>query len=306
MTATTAGGASVPPAAPSGFARLRRWLGGVWPFAPITVMLVGLFMVPLVIVIVYSFWTTDNLNIIPKWTLANYARFFTSDGVYLQTFGKTVLMAGLVTAAALGLAVPFAYFLVRYVGARWQRIVLLAVIIPFWTSYLLRIYAWQAILGEKGALNSFLMWTGVIHEPSRLFVYNNTAVFIVLVYLYFPFAALAVYSSLEKFDFNLFKAAQDLGARPDQAFRHILVPAVRPGLITGFIFVFVPVLGEYLAPTLVGGTEGVLISNSIVRFFGGLQYPAGAAIALVIALFVVVLLVIFRKYLSIEDVVARA
>jgi ABC-type spermidine/putrescine transport system permease subunit I len=145
----------------------------------------------------------------------------------------------------------------------------------------------------------------VIDQPSRLFVYNNIAVFIVLVYLYFPFAALAVYSSLEKFDFDLFRAAQDLGARPDQAFRHILLPAIRPGLITACIFVFVPVLGEYLAPALVGGTEGVMISNLIINFFRGAQYPAGAAIAFLIALFVIVLLIVFRRYLQIEDVVTR-
>ncbi|MEI7744447.1 MAG: ABC transporter permease [Chloroflexota bacterium] len=299
----TAGGTRVPPATPF-LVRLKRRLVVLWPFTPITLVLTLLFMIPLGIMVVYSFWTTRNLNVVSDWTLSNYIRFFTNE-TYLRTFGKTVLMAALVTVAALLLAVPFAYFLVRYVSARWQRTVLLAVIVPFWTSYLLRVYAWQAILGEKGALNQFLLATGLIDAPSRLFVYNNIAVFIVLVYMYFPFAALAVYSSLEKFDFNLFRAAQDLGARQDQAFRHILLPAIRPGLITACIFVFVPVLGEYLAPTLVGGTEGVLISNLIINFFRGVQYPAGAAIAILIAAFVIVLLVIFRRYLQIEDVVAR-
>ena len=102
---------------------------------------------------------------------------------------------------------------------------LLAVIVPFWTSYLLRVYAWQAILGETGALNQFLMQLGIIDEPSTLFVYNDLGVFVVLLYVYFPFAALALYAALEKFDFTQLNAAQDLGARPDQAFRHILLPA---------------------------------------------------------------------------------
>ena len=115
------------------------------------------------------------------------------------------------TAAGLAISLPFTYFLVRYVSRRWQRIVLLAVIVPFWTSYLLRVYAWQAILGETGALNQFLMGIGLIHEPSTLFVYNDLTVFVVLVYVYFPFATLALYASLEKFDFTQLNAAQDLG-----------------------------------------------------------------------------------------------
>ena len=117
----------------------------------------------------------------------------------------------------------------RYVSRRWQRIVLLAVIVPFWTSYLLRVYAWQAILGERGVINQVLMGLGIIDEPTRLLAYNDLSVFIVLVYVYFPFAALALYASLERFDFGQLQAAQDLGARPDQAFRHILLPQIRPG-----------------------------------------------------------------------------
>jgi spermidine/putrescine transport system permease protein len=302
MAVTSAGEALAPPAATApGRLPLRR----LWPFAPAAVVLVGLFLVPLGIMVVYSFWATRDLNVVAEWTLANYARFFTNE-TYLRTFAKTIGMAALVTAATLGLALPFAYFLVRYVSRRWQRIVLLAVIVPFWTSYLLRVYAWQAILGERGALNQLLMGLGIIDEPSRLFVYNNVAVFIVLIYVYFPFAALAIYASLEKFDFNLFQAAQDLGARQDQAIRHVLLPAIRPGIVTACIFVFVPILGEYLTPNLVGGTEGVLISNLIINFFRGVQYPAGSAIAFVIALFVVVVLAVFRRYLRVEDVVTRA
>jgi spermidine/putrescine transport system permease protein len=214
-------------------------------------------------------------------------------------------MAAAVTAGGLATALPFTYFLVRYVSRRWQRIILLAVIIPFWTSYLLRVYAWQAILGERGALNQVLMGLGILDEPSRLFVYNDIAVFIVLVYVYFPFAALALYAALEKFDFNQLHAAQDLGARPDQAFRHILIPQIRSGIITACIFVFIPILGEFLTPTLVGGVQGSLIANLVVNFFRGAQISQGAAFAIVIALFVTALLIIFRKYLRIEDVVAR-
>ena len=276
-----------------------------WPLLPITVLLVVCFFLPMALMVVYSFWQTDDaFRIVPDWTFRNYQRFFTNEA-YLRTFGKTLVMAALVTVVGIGIAIPYAWFLVRYTSRRTQRILLLLTIVPFWTSYLLRVYAWQAILGEKGLLNSVLTGTGLLAEPSRLLVYNNNSVFLVLLYVYFPFAALAIYASLEKFDFTLLRAAQDLGAPPWRAFMRILLPLIKPGIVTACIFVFIPVLGEYLTPTLVGGTEGVLISNLIYNFFRGAQIPAGAAPAFLIALFVTVLLIAFRRYLRLEDVVSR-
>lgn len=283
----------------------RPGLRRQWPLLPIALLLVFCFFLPMALMVVYSFWTTDNaFRIVPEWTLKNYQRFFTNE-TYLRTFGKTLLMAALVTVVGIAIAIPYAWFLVRYTSKRTQRILLLLTIVPFWTSYLLRVYAWQAILGEHGLLNETLMALGVIAEPSRVLVYNNNSVFLVLLYVYFPFAALAIYASLEKFDFTLLRAAQDLGAPPWRAFVRILLPLIKPGIVTACIFVFIPVLGEYLTPTLVGGTEGVLISNLIYNFFRGAQIPAGAAPAFLIAAFVTVLLIVFRRYLRIEDVVSR-
>jgi ABC-type spermidine/putrescine transport system permease subunit I len=304
MTQGLPGGAAAAPPGPSS-PETHGGLKRQWPLAPLGVLLLLFFFLPIALMVVYSFWTTDNnFRTVPDWTLKNYARFFTNES-YLRTFGKTLLMAALVTVAGIFMAVPYAYFLVRYTSKRWQRIILVLTIVPFWTSYLLRVYAWEAILGEQGVLNKVLMGLGLIEQPSRLFVYNNNAVFLVLVYVYFPFAALAIYASLEKFDFDLLRAAQDLGARPSTAFVRILLPIIKPGLITACIFVFVPILGEYLTPNLVGGTEGVLISNLIINFFRGAQIPAGAAPAFLIALFVTVVLVVFRRYLRVEDVVTR-
>ena len=304
MTVDTASGASSAPlagASNSAFARLRR----TWPLVPGLFVLVFLFLVPMAIMFVFSFWHTDpDFNLVPTWNIDNYVRFF-DEGTYLRTFFKTLIMAVLVTAAGIGLALPFAYFLVRYVGRHMQRAILLAVIVPFWTSYLLRVYAWQAILGEHGALNQLLMGVGLIKTPSDLFVYNDPGVFLVLVYVYFPFAVLALYAALEKFDFTQLHAAQDLGARPDQAFRHILLPQIRAGIITAGIFVFIPILGEFLTPTLIGGAQSSLIANLVVNFFRGAQFPEGAALAIIIAAFVTVVMIIFRKSLRVEDVVAR-
>jgi ABC-type spermidine/putrescine transport system permease subunit I len=197
----------------------------------------------------------------------------------------------------IALAFPFAYWLVRYVPPRWQKLLLALVILPFWTSYLLRIYSWLTILGEKGAINRGLSGLGVIDHPLSL-LYNRTAVIVVLAYLYFPFAALTLYASLDRFDWNLVRAAMDLGASPATAFRRILLPQMKTGITTSVVFVFIPIVGEYLTPQLVGGTRGVMIGNLIVNFFQGAQYTRGAAAALLVAVVIVGLLIVFRRSLS--------
>jgi spermidine/putrescine transport system permease protein len=281
-------------------------LGRAAPARPGLAVLLFLFLVPLAIMFLFSFWkTSPEFKVVADWNIGNYLRFF-QEGTYLRTFAKTLVMGSLVTLAAIGISLPFAYFLVRYTGKTAQRMILLAVIVPFWTSYLLRVYAWQAILGEHGALNQLLMGLGLIHEPSLLLVYDDPGVFVVLTYVYFPFAVLALYASLEKFDFTQLTAAQDLGARPDQAFRHILLPQIRPGLITACIFVFIPILGEFLTPTLVGGAQSSLIANLVVNYLRQAQFSEGAALAIIIAAFVTLIMVIFRKSFRVEDVVTGA
>jgi ABC-type spermidine/putrescine transport system permease subunit I len=303
MTGEPAGGAIGAPSAGAD-SSLRRRAGRALPFLPGFGLLFALFVIPMAFMLVFSLWRTDpDFNLVPDWNLNNYIKFFAVP-TYWRTFIKTLIMAVAVTIVGICAALPFAYYLVRYLGKTLQRVVLLAVIIPFWTSYLLRVYAWQAILGEHGAINQVLGALG-IPGIQGLFAYNDLGVFIVLVYVYFPFAALALYAALERFDFNQLYAAQDLGARFDQAVRHILLPQIRPGIITACIFVFIPILGEFLTPTLVGGAQSSLIANLIVNYFRGAQLAEGAALAIIVALFVTALLFIFRKYLRIEDVVAR-
>jgi spermidine/putrescine transport system permease protein len=304
MTAETRDGAALAPLA-GGSNSLATRFGRAVPALPGLAVLLFLFLVPMAIMLVFSFWRTNNdFKVVADWNLANYARFFT-EGTYLRTFLKTLVMAALVTSAALAIGLPFAYFLVRYTSRWVQRAILLAVIVPFWTSYLVRVYAWQAILGEHGALNQILMGVGLIKQPSDLFNYDDPGVFVVLTYIYFPFALLALYASLEKFDYTQLNAAQDLGARPDQAFRHILLPQIRPGIITACIFVFVPILGEFLTPTLVGGAQSSLIANLVVNYLRQAQFAEGAALAIIIAAFVTVVMIVFRKSFRVEDVVAR-
>ena len=302
-TEIVGGAAIVPPTtAARGRAARARQLA---PFLPAGVILAGLFFLPLALMFVFSLWSTDeNLDVIPVWTLENYQNFFDNPG-YVRTMLKTLIIGAGVTVICLIAAFAVAYFLARYVSRRWARVALLVIIIPFWTSYLLRVYSWQAILGERGALNQVLMALGIIDQPSLLFVYNDLGTFIVLVYVYVPFAALVLYASLERFDFTQLTAAQDLGARPTQAFRHVLIPQIRPGLITACIFVFIPILGEFLTPSMVGGASGLLIANLVANFFKNALIPEGAAVAFMIAAFVLLLLIVFRKYLRVEDVYAR-
>ena len=302
MTVEPDGGALSAPLAGSSSGRARR-IGRALPALPALGVLIFLFLVPMAIMFVFSFWRTNNdFQVVPEWNLGNYARFFLQ-GTYFRTFLKTLIMGALVTTTALAIGLPFAYFLVRYTGKLAQRVILLAVVVPFWTSYLVRVYAWQAILGEHGALNQLLMAIGVLKQPSDLFNYDDPGVYVVLTYIYFPFALLALYASLEKFDFTQLNAAQDLGARPDQAFRHILLPQIRAGIITACIFVFVPILGEFLTPTLVGGAQSSLIANLVLNFLRNDQFAEGAALAIIIAAFVTAVMIIFRKSFRVEDVV---
>ena len=278
------------------FASLGQYAG----FLPALVLYGVFFAAPLGLIVAYSFWTVVDYNVVHDWTLDNYHYFF-SVSTYVSTFWATIWVSAVATGVTIAVAFPFAYWLARYVPRRLQRLLLVLVILPFWTSYLLRVYSWLNILGEQGAINRFLQWTHVTDRPVSFFLYDRPAVVLVLVYLYFPFAALTLYASLERFDWDQFKAARDLGATSSTAIRKILLPQVRPGIVTSVIFVFIPILGEYLAPQLVGGAQGVMIGNLIVNFFTGAQYTRGAAAALLIAAMIIVLLLIFRRSLDVED-----
>lgn len=276
----------------------------LWGLLPIGLLMLAFFLIPLTIMVCYSFWQAQGFDIVPNWTLENYNKFFTLPA-YVQVLARTFSMALVVTVLTLLSGYPFAYFLVRYTSRRWQRLLLILVIVPFWTSYLLRVYAWMTILGGKGLINQVLMFLGIIDEPLRIFLYNKSAVLIVFLYLYVPFAIITLYASLEKFDFTQLHAAADLGATPWEAFWHILLPQTKAGVITAFIFIFIPILGEYITPKLVGGTDGFMIANLVVNLFKGFQFPQGAAVTFVMVLFILIFLIAAQKYIQIEELYRR-
>jgi ABC-type spermidine/putrescine transport system permease subunit I len=272
---------------------LSQYLG----FAPAAVLFGVFFLAPMALVVAYSFWTQNGYQVEHAWTLANYKEVF-GTAVYVNTFLTTLWMTAAATALTLAIAFPFSYWLARYVSRRWQRPLLFLVILPFWVSYLLRVTAWTIILGNEGAISRLLGVFG-LSTPSWL-LYDRPAVIFVLTYLYFPFAALTLFAALERFDWRQLHAAMDLGATHLQAVRRVMLPQIKPGLTTAVIFVFIPILGEYLTPELVGGTRGVMIGNLIDNFFQEAQYAEGAAIAILIAAVVIILLLVFRKSLQVS------
>jgi spermidine/putrescine transport system permease protein len=271
---------------------------------PMATLLMGFFLIPLSIMVLYSFWRAEGFSIVHAWTLENYGKFFTLPA-YVRVLSRTFVTSAAVTVIALLIAYPFAYFLVRIVSSRWQRLLLVMVILPFWTSYLLRVYAWMSILGDRGLINQALMFLRIIDEPIRVLLYNQYAVVIVFLYLYLPFAIITLYASLEKFDFSQMTAAADLGAPPWKAFWFILLPQTKAGVITAFILIFIPMLGEYITPKLVGGSDGLMIANLVVNLFRGFQFPQGSAITFVVVLCILVFLAISQKYLRLEELYRR-
>jgi spermidine/putrescine transport system permease protein len=273
---------------------------GIWYLLPIASIDIMLFVFPMGIMAVVSFLQVREFELSWQFTPGNYL-FFLGNWVYLRLLLKTAIIAIIVTSVCLILAYPFAYYLAQ-VSPRWQRTMLALVILPFWTSYLLRVYAWMTILGERGLVNKGLLLMGVLQEPVRFLLYNNLAVVIVSVYLYLPYSALAIYTSLERFDRSLVRAAMDLGAAPPQAFRHVVLPLTMPGIMASFIFVFIPMLGEFITPTLVGGTEGILIVNIVVSQLRALRFGTGAAMTFVMAALVVGLVLVLRRVVNLEKV----
>src|SRR5205809_1934254 len=244
--------------------------------------LVVFFLVPIAIVAAYSF---DVYSLFPGkhgFTLAGW-RAFVHSSVYLGLFWKSVKMSLIVSTIVVALAYPVAYYLALS-GTKRKYVLLLVLIAPFLTSYLLRVLAWKVILGNEGVLNSFLVWVGVRsrdHPISQL-LYSRFAVMLVLTYVWVPFVALPIFVSLESLDRRLLEAACDLGASRWQAFRRVTLPLSLPGVMAGFLFVFIPTVGEFVTPSLVGGTSGYMYGNQISDLFstGFPDWQTGSVLAL--------------------------
>jgi spermidine/putrescine transport system permease protein len=252
-------------------------------------------LVPYALLFCYSFWSVSpSQTIVHSWTLDNYRELFRVN-VYLQTLFRSMWIAARVMIFSLLLGYPLAYYLSFYAGAR-KDVFYQLVIIPLWVSYLVRAYAWKTILGSDGVLNTLLQYLHVTKHPLEFLLYSPFAVVLTLTHIYTPFAFLPIYASLEHIPRNLVETSHDLGASPLQTFWRVIFPLSIPGVLAGATFAFVLSFGDFLAPLLLGGPSGIMISNIVVSLFGAAyNWPLGAAISFCMLLLVLALLLLSEK-----------
>jgi len=247
-------------------------------------------LIPYALLFCYSFWSVSpQQTIVHNWNFQNYIQLIRNP-IYVSVLFRSIRIAAAVTLLALLLGYPLAYFLSFHAPKRKDLLYQL-VIIPLWASYLVRGYAWKTILGSDGVLNGLLQYLHITHHPVEFFLYSPFAVVLTLTHIYTPFMFLPVYASLEHVPRNLVEASHDLGASPWSTFRRVILPLSLPGVLAGATFAFVLTLGDFLAPLLVGGASGIMISNVVVSLFGAAyNWPLGAAISLCMLLLVMTLL----------------
>ena len=266
---------------------------------PPLLWIVGLYLAPLFFLLLTSLWQLSaDYSIAHQWTLENYQGIF-SDPVWLHVLLRTVIMASLVTLSAIALAMPLAYFLIRYT-TRWRSLLYLAVLIPLWSSYLVRVFAWKTILGTDGLLNSFLINLHIVNQPVEAFLYSNTAVYITLLHVWLPYMVLPIFAALDRIPPSLLEASGDLGARGWQTMLHVVWPLAFPGVLAGSIFVFSLSMGDFITPLLMGnGTQ--FIGNVIADQFGiSGNYPFGAALSVLPLVVLMVFLAVSRRFGALE------
>ena len=265
------------------------------------------FLVPFILVVKISF-ADQQLGIPPYTELTSYAdgvwhialdfshyAFLFQDSLYFATYVNSVVVAAISTLLCLLIGYPMAYYIARSNPAT-RNILMMAVMLPFWTSFLIRVYAWIGILKNNGLLNNFLMSTGIIHTPIELY-HTNTAVYIGMVYSYLPFLVMPLYAHLVKMDLTLLEAAYDLGAKPWRAFLEITLPLSKNGIIAGCLLVFIPAVGEYVIPELLGGANTLMIGRVMWNeFFDNADWPMASAVTCAMVLLLLVPMALFQHF----------
>jgi putrescine transport system permease protein len=290
-------------------ARLLRW-GVTGRSAVIAIpyfWLLLFFLVPFIIVLKIAFsetqiamppyqpllqWTGEKVLEI-KLNIGNFL-YLVEDSLYWRAYLNSIKVAGISTLFCLLVGYPVAYAIAR-ANTTWRNVLLMMVILPFWTSFLLRVYAWIGILKNNGLINNFLTWLGVIDEPIVM-LQTDFAIYVGIVYSYLPFMILPLYSTLEKMDLTLLEAAADLGCRPFKAFLTITLPLSMPGVVAGSMLVFIPAVGEFVIPALLGGPESLMIGKVLwTEFFSNRDWPVASAVATALLLLLVVPIVLLQR-----------
>lgn len=256
--------------------------------------------IPYMVMFTYSFYLKQFPTFIPAFEFVNYLTII-SDPQYLQVFIRTTKIAITVAISSLFIAYPLSYFLVFKIQSNQLRSILyMAVIVPLWVSYLLRAYTWKTILGSEGILNSFLVWSGFLDQPTDIFLYNQFSMVVTLTYIFVPFMVMPIYMALEKIPRSMIEASKDLGVGPIRTFLSITLPLSMPGVIAGGTFTICLTFGDFIAAFLVGGPNGAMIATIIQSQFGAtLNWPLGAALSMVV-------LVIVLTIISLSDRLERA
>src|SRR5512143_2154863 len=270
-------------------------------FLPPIIWLGLFFVVPLLLMAVFSFSPQTSGSLLAGWTptLKQYAAA-TSNAGYWRLLGISVIMALSVALVSILLSYPIAYFLAFRAGRR-ANLFLVLLLVPFWTSYLLRVMAWKFMLGSEGLINSFLEYIQVIQQPLTALLYNRNAVVVTLIYVWIPFTTLPILAALQRIDLALFEAAADLGATPLWQFLRVTLPLSMPGVLAAFFMVFIPTVGEYVTPLLVGGSRGTMFGNIIQEFFTrNANWPRGAALSVVMLAVTLLLVAFARRFVSMK------
>ena len=277
----------------SGLLWRRPWLKAVGLLTPPLAAFLVIYVGSLAVLFVSSLWTSNSLTsaIEHTWTLANYRTIFSTANPYLHVAGFTLEMAAAVTVTDAILAFPLAFFMARLAGKRTRALLFVMGLLPLWSSYLVRIYAWQTILAHNGAINWALNGLGL---PDQNLAYTNTAMWIVYTYVWLPFMVLPIYAALERIPDSYLEASADLGARTWRTFRSVMMPLALPGVVAGSIFTFALTLGDYITPLLVGGTNSQMIGNYVDQNFAT-NLPFAAALAVMPMSIMGVYLLIARR-----------
>jgi len=250
---------------------------------PPLLTLVLLFVLPMALMVAYSFWSVDdNYQLIQNGNLDQYAKVF-ENPIYLMTLLSSVIMALLTTIFCVILALPLAWFISRSVSARWRVLFIVGLILPGWVSLLIRTYSMSLVLGEEGLLNWSLAVAGVTESPIQI-LFTKPAVVIGLVNIYLPYTFVPIYAAIEKLDDSILEAAENLGAGVFRRLFKVILPLIMPGIVAGCIITFIPALGEYLVPNLLGGLQGTMYGNLIATAFQGYNWPLGSALSVVLLL----------------------
>jgi putrescine transport system permease protein len=287
--------------------RIRNLMGRRLVAGIPALWLTGLFLVPFLIVLKLSF-SEVRLAVppyapllawvhglpLPRLHFANYAFLFT-DSLYVSSYLYSLKVAAVATLCCLLIGYPMAYAIARS-RPSGRNVLLMLIVLPFWTSFLLRVYAWIGLLKGNGVINNVLLALGVIHEPLTL-LQTDFAVYIGIVYAYLPFMILPLYANLEKHDLTLLEAAADLGARPIRAFLRITLPQSVPGMVAGALLVFIPAVGEYIVPSLLGRSDQIMIGRVLSdEFFENRDWPLASAVAVLMLLVLVAPILMFQRY----------